>query len=50
MCTVSNMHMYTHATIHMQRSEDNLQEVVLSLHHLGLWDQTTGLAAGTFPY
>lgn len=45
------MYVYTCiATVHTWKSEDNLQQSVLSFFHVGLWDQTSasGLAASVF--
>lgn len=44
-------HAYLYAcTVHAWRSEDNLQELVLSFHDVGSGDQTqwSGLVASTF--
>lgn len=43
------MHMYvcTHATVHVWRSENNLQMLVLSSYHLDLGNQTHVIRLGS---
>jgi hypothetical protein len=37
-----------HATVHMWRSEDNIQEAVLSYHRVGAGDWPSGLEVDDF--
>lgn len=40
---------HVHDTAYVRSSEDNFQELVLSLHHMGLKNQTQALAPSTLP-
>lgn len=46
----AHMHTFMHVTVRVWRSEDNLQELVLSFHYVGSGDQTqwSGLVASAF--
>lgn len=38
---------HVHDTAYVQSSEDNFQELVLSLHHMGLKNQTQAISLST---
>lgn len=43
------MHTCIHVTVYVRRSEDNLEELVLSFHYMGSGDQTQVIRLGGKP-